>query len=161
MDTVNESDLDWIGYDRDETDGEVEFRRKHLSNAVDATDLGCSLYELPPGSKSWPYHYHAANAEALFVLSGSGLLRVADGEKPIEAGDFAVFSAGERGGHRIVSDGEEPLRYLMVSTMNDPDVTVYPETEKFGVYVGSPPGGRDERSLEGYYRIDDDVDYWD
>jgi len=48
----------------------------------------------------------------------------------------------------------------MVSTMNEPDVTVYPETGKFGVYVGSPPGGREERSLQGYYRIDDETDYW-
>jgi len=31
----------------------------------------------------------------------------------------------------------------------------------FGVYVGSPPGGRAERSLEGYYRVDDDIDYWE
>jgi hypothetical protein len=30
-----------------------------------------------------------------------------------------------------------------------------------GVYAGSPPGGRDERTLEGYYHIDDDVDYWE
>jgi hypothetical protein len=31
---------------------------------------------------------------------------------------------------------------------------------KFGVYVGSPPGGRDERTLEGYFPLDADVDYW-
>jgi len=45
--------------------------------------------------------------------------------------------------------------------MNEPDVTVYPEMDKFGVFVGSPPGGRGERTLEGYYHIDDETDYWD
>jgi len=48
-----------------------------------------------------------------------------------------------------------------MSTMNEPDITVYPEMNKFGVFVGSPPGGRDDRSLEGYYRIDDETEYWD
>jgi hypothetical protein len=29
------------------------------------------------------------------------------------------------------------------------------------VFVGAPPGGRDDRSLYGFYRVDDDVDYWE
>ena len=48
----------------------------------------------------------------------------------------------------------------MVSTMREPDVTVYPDSEKFGVYVGAPPGDDGDRSLEGYYPMDADVDYW-
>ncbi|ELZ14563.1 cupin [Haloterrigena salina JCM 13891] len=159
MGKINESDLEWNEYDPEPDD--VAFRRKQLSTAADADDLGCSLYELPPGRRSWPYHYHTANEEAVYVLAGDGLLVAADGETPLEEGDFASFSADESGGHRIVNDGNEPLRYLMVSTMNEPDITVYPEMETFGVYVGSPPGGREERSLEGYYRIDDEVPYWD
>ena len=159
MQKVNESDLEWNEYDPDPDD--VAFRRKELAAAVEGDDLGCSLYELPPGMRSWPYHYHTANEEALYVLAGEGLLVAADGEQPLRAGDYVALPADERGGHRIVNDGDEPLRYLMVSTMNEPDITVYPEMEKFGVYVGSPPGGREERTLEGYYRIDDDVPYWD
>ncbi|NGM67517.1 cupin domain-containing protein [Natronolimnobius sp. AArcel1] len=160
MDKRNEHDLEWQRYDP-EADDETEFRRKELSNAVDAADIGCSLYELPPGARSWPYHYHTANEEALYVLSGDGLLIAADGEQPLETGDYVTFPASERGGHRIVNDSDDPLRYLLLSTMNEPDITVYPENETFGVYVGSPPGGRDERSLEGTYRLEDDVDYWD
>ncbi len=161
MDKINESALDWDEYDRDDTDGDTEFRRKELANAVNADDIGCSLYELPPGRRSWPYHYHTANEEAVYVLAGEGLVRVEDGQKPLSAGDYVTFPANERGAHRIVNDGDEPLRYLMLSTMTEPDITVYPEMEQFGVYVGSPPGSRDERTLEGYYQIDDDVEYWD
>ena len=157
MPTVNESELEWRSYDH----GEATFRRKELSGALEATGLGCSLYELPPGKRSWPYHYHTANAEALYVLSGSGLLRTPDGNETLESGDYAAFPVGERGGHRVVNDGEEPLRYLMVSTMTEPDVTVYPDDDKFGIYVGAPPGSRDERSLEGYYRIENDTTYWE
>ncbi|MFC7131887.1 MULTISPECIES: cupin domain-containing protein [Salinibaculum] len=157
MTTVNEDDLDWEEYDR----GENAFRRKELANATDAEQLGCSLYELDPGKRSWPYHYHTANEEAVYVLSGSGLLRGDDGEQDIGAGDFVALPADESGGHQLVNDGDEVLRYLMVSTMEEPDVTVYPEMEKFGVYVGSPPGGREERTFQGYFPLDADVEYWD
>lgn len=157
MSSVNQDDIDWTEYD----EGDSAFRRKELSNATDAEQLGCSLYELDPGDRSWPYHYHTANEEAVYVLAGTGLLRGDDGEYALREGEFVALPADESGGHQIVNDGESVLRYLMVSTMTEPDVTIYPEMEKFGVYVGSPPGGREERTFAGYYPIDADVDYWD
>jgi len=39
-------------------------------------------------------------------------------------------------------------------------VTVYPDSGKVGVFSGSPPGGREERTVHGYYERDSDVDYW-
>jgi uncharacterized cupin superfamily protein len=95
------------------------------------------------------------------VLAGTGLLCGADGEHALTAGDYAVFPADESGGHRVVNDSDDTLRYLAVSTMNEPDVTVYPEMGTLGVFVGAPPGGRGERSRHGYYPIDADVPYWD
>ncbi len=157
MSKVTETDLPWTEYD----EGDSAFRRKELSNATDATQLGCSLYELDPGDRSWPYHYHTANEEAVYVLSGTGLLRGDETEHDLTAGTFVALPADESGGHQLVNDGDEVLRYLMVSTMHEPDVTIYPEMEKFGVYVGSPPGGREERTFEGYYPLDADVDYWE
>lgn len=154
---VNEADLDWKTYDKE---GHT-FHRKELANATDADQLGCSLYELPAGERSWPYHYHTANEEALFVLSGSGMVRLDGEEESVEAGAFVPFPADESGGHQVVNDSDDPLRYLVMSTMNEPDVTVYPEMEKFGVYVGSPPGGREERTFEGYFPLDADVEYWE
>ncbi|MFC6826901.1 cupin domain-containing protein [Halopelagius fulvigenes] len=156
MPRVNESDVEWTENER----GETRFRRKQLGAAADADRLGASLYELPPGASSWPYHYHAGNEEAVYVLSGTGVLRTPEGESAVEPGDFAVFPDGESGAHRLRNDGDEPLRYLAVSTMRDPDVTVYPDSEKVGVFAGSPPGGREERTVSGYFRREDAVDYW-
>ncbi|SEO55371.1 Uncharacterized conserved protein, cupin superfamily [Halogranum amylolyticum] len=157
MSKTNESDLEWSETDH----GETRFRRKKLGAAAGSERLGCSLYELPSGSKSWPYHYHTGNEEALYVLDGEGTLRADDGTHPLRAGDYVALPVGEEGGHRVVNDGEETLRYLAVSTMSEPDVSVYPDSGKLGVFAGSPPGSDDPRTLQGYYRLDDDVDYWD
>ncbi len=156
MGIVNEEDAEWTELDHEKTC----FRRKQLGDASDGKQLGCSLYRLSPGHESWPYHYHTANEEAMYVLAGTGTLRLDDDTYSIEEGDYVAFPAEESGGHKVINDSDAPLRYLVLSTMNEPDVTVYPDSEKLGVFVGSPPGGRDERSLDGYYGIGDDVDYW-
>lgn len=157
MGLANESDLEWAELEH----GDTRFRRKQLGEAAGGERLGCSLYELPAGYKSWPYHYHRGNEEAIYVLEGTGAIRL-DGEThELEAGDYAALPADESGGHKVINDADDTLRYLAISTMNEPDLTVYPDSGKMGVYAGSPPGGRGERTLDGYYRIDDDVDYWD
>lgn len=157
MGSTQESDLDWQETDR----GETRFRRKRLAAAAGGSDLGCSLYELPPGGRSWPYHYHVGNAEALYVLAGEGRLRTPDSEESLTAGDYVALPTGEAGAHRVRNDGDGPLRYLALSTMRDPDVTVYPDSEKVGVFGGAPPGGDGERTVAGYFRRGDAVDYWD
>lgn len=157
MRILNEDDLEWSATEKDST----VFRRKQLGAAADGEKLGCSLYEVPPGKETWPYHYHAANEEAVYVLSGTGTVRGPDETQTITAGDYVAFPTGETGGHKIKNESDEGLRFLMVSTMEEPDVTVYPDSEKFGVYVGAPPGGRGDRSLEGYYHIPTTIDYWE
>jgi len=160
MPPVNERDVEWTETER----GSSHFRRKHLSGAASHDrdpELGCSLYELQPGAKSWPYHYHGGNAEAMYVLSGSGTLRLDGEEHPVEAGHYVPFPTGPAGAHTVHGGDDGPLRFLVFSEMVEPEVTVYPDSEKLGVYAGSPPGGREERPVSGYYRIDDDVDYWE
>jgi uncharacterized cupin superfamily protein len=157
MGITHESDLDWSELDQ----GETTFKRKQLGEAADSEQLGCSLYELPADSKSWPYHYHTANEEALYVLDGTGSLRLVGEMHDLSAGDYVALPADESGAHRVINDSDEPLRYLAFSTMNEPDVTMYPDSEKLGAFVGSPPGGRGGRKLTKYYHLDDDVDYWD
>lgn len=156
---VDEADLDWT--ETDGEDGTTAFRRKKLAAADGGEAIGASLYELDPGARSWPYHYHEANAEAIYVLAGEGTLRLDGDEHPLAPGTYAALPVGASGGHRVVNDGEEPLRYLMVSTMVEPDVTVYPDSGKIGVYAGSPPGGTGERDVYGFWRRADDVHYWD
>lgn len=154
---IDEDDLDWQDVDR----GSARFRRKQLGAADGAGQLGCSLYELPPGGASFPYHYHTANEEAIYVLAGTATLRLAGEEHTLDVGEFAALPAGESGAHRVRNEGDQPLRYLMVSTMTEPDVMVYPDSEKVGFVAGAAPGGsKAERTLEGFFRQADEVDYW-
>ena len=157
MGVVNKDDLDWTETDRDG----AGWRRKRLGAAAGGEALGCSLYELPAGKRSWPYHFHTANEEALFVLAGTGSVRLDDGPVALEPGDYVALAAGEAGAHRVVNEGDGPLRYLMVSTMVEPEVTVYPDSGKVGTFAGSPPGGDGERVVSAFFRLDDAVDYWD
>jgi uncharacterized cupin superfamily protein len=161
MEPVNADDLDW-----DETDEEAtRYRRKQLAAAAGGEQVGASLYELPPGARSWPLHYHTANEEAFYVLAGEGRLRTdpddgADEGHAVTAGDYIACPADERGAHQLVNTGEAPLRFLAVSTMQEPDVAVYPESGTVGTFVGRPPGGEGEESPT-FYRERDAVGYWD
>lgn len=156
MGKVNTAHLDWRSLDH----GNTRFRRKKLGDSTDGEKLACSLYELPPGSRSWPYHYHTTNEEAMYVLAGTGTLRLADDTVAITEGDYVAFPANEHGTHRVINDSDEPLTYLMISTMEEPDVIVYPDSEKIGVFAGSPPGGPKDREVHGYFRLEDAVSYW-
>jgi uncharacterized cupin superfamily protein len=160
MEPVNAEDLAWSETD----EGATRFRRKQLAAAAGGEELGTSLYELPPGARSWPLHYHTGNEEAFYVLAGEGRLRTdsddeADDGHSVEAGDYVACPADERGAHQLVNTGDEPLRFLAMSTMNEPDVAVYPESGTVGTFVGRPPGGAGDESPT-FYREADAVGYW-
>nr|WP_276259812.1 cupin domain-containing protein [Haloglomus sp. DT116] len=161
MDPVNAADLEWT----ETEEGATHFRRKQLAAAAGGERIGTSLYELPPGARSWPLHYHRGNEEAFFVLAGEGRLRTdetddAEDGHPVEAGDYVACPADERGAHQLVNTGEAPLRFLAVSTMHEPDVAVYPESGTVGTFVGRAPGGEGDAS-PAFYREADAVGYWD
>ena len=69
---VGDGDQEWDERSHGEKSG---YRRKQLGWAAGSEQLRCSLYEVPPGRRAFPYHYHLANEEALYVLEGSGTLR--------------------------------------------------------------------------------------
>lgn len=155
---VTPEDREWTITER----GDREYRRVQLGHAAGSEKLGCSLYEVPPGKKAWPYHFHTGNEEAMYVLAGEATIRTPEGGQTAPAGSYAAFPTGEDGTHEVRNEGDEPLRYLAVSTMRDPDVMGYPDSEKVGVFAGSPPGGEsDERILSEFFYEADAVDYWE
>ena len=54
----------------------------------------------------------------------------------------------------MTNQGSEPSRVLMISTLNDPAVAVYPDSDKIGVF----PGNDRDRVM---VRRSSDVPYFD
>jgi len=68
---------------------------------------------------------------------------------------------GEESCHDIEA-GDDGLRLLMSGTMEEPDITVYPDRDMVGLYAGSAPGGdSDERTLSTYLDRHAELDYWE
>lgn len=156
---ANERDVEWTEVSHGERFG---YRRKSLGAATGGEKLGASLYEVPPGRRAWPRHYHLANEEAIYVLEGSGTLRIGVEEIPVSKGDYATLPAGEEGAHQLTNTSAENLVYLCFSTMNVPDVMVYPDSNKVGIFGGAAPGGpKDKRTFSKFLRLDPEVGYFD
>ncbi len=85
MAVVHETDLDWVESTHDERFGH---RRKQLGGAAGGQGLGCSLLELAPGQRGWPFHWHAHNEEAIYVLEGEGTLRYGEDRLEVRAGSY-------------------------------------------------------------------------
>lgn len=55
------------------------WRAAELGPAIGAARMGATLYELPPGEASFPYHYEYGCEEWLLLVSGAATLRDPDG----------------------------------------------------------------------------------
>ncbi len=128
-----------------------------------AERLGARLVEVPAGKKAWPYHCHHANDELFVILAGQGTLRFGGALYSVKAGDVVVCPAGgPETAHQLQADEEYPLRYIAVSTMNEPDVMEYPDSGKIAAFAGAAPGGdKNRRRVALTVRAQSAVDYWD
>jgi uncharacterized cupin superfamily protein len=101
-----------------------------------------------------------ANEELLVVIDGTPTLRTPDSRRRLESGEVVSFPVGEAGGHELVNETDAPVRALIVSEMNAPEVAFYPDSGKVGVFERAP-GAPHDTDLEAFFRLDDQVDYWD
>jgi uncharacterized cupin superfamily protein len=107
-----------------------------LGGLLGAKETGISVYELPPGQSICPYHYECGEEEWLLVLSGNPILRTADGEERLAPWDVACFPRGPEGAHAVRNETAETARVLMFSTVVNPTATVYPDSDKVGIWTG-------------------------
>ena len=107
-----------------------------LGGLLGAKETGISVYELPPGQAICPYHYECGEEEWLLVLSGNPTLRTPDGEQLLSPWDIACFPRGPEGAHAVRNETAETARVLMFSTVVTPTATVYPDSDKVGIWTG-------------------------
>jgi uncharacterized cupin superfamily protein len=144
-------------WDREnERDG---WRTKQLSVAkrLAAEKLGATLYEIAPGQRTFPYHWHNAVEELAIVVAGEPTLRDPSGEHRLAPGEVVSFRCGEAGAHQLRNETDDPVRVLMVSTQADVEIAVYPDSDKIGVSARPIGDGAPVRMLVqgtpqvGYY----------
>jgi uncharacterized cupin superfamily protein len=121
---------------------------------VGAQQTGASVYELPPGQAICPYHYEHGEEEWLLVLEGRPTLRHPEGSEELEPWDVVFFPRGPEGAHGVRNETGETARVLMFSEVVYPTVTVYPDSDKIGVFT------RDRRDNVMVKR-ESGVDYYD
>jgi uncharacterized cupin superfamily protein len=132
---------------------EGHYRRVRLAELAGAEHLGMTLYELAPG-QGMDYHYHLQREELLVVLEGTVAVRTAEGWRDVPQGEVLAFPRGERGVHGYENRGDEPVRLVMISEQNAPNVSVYPDANQVGIYDVAPPA---ERRFGGLFNLADAV----
>jgi uncharacterized cupin superfamily protein len=121
---------------------------------IGATQLGGSVYELPPGQSICPYHYEYPEEEWLFVLTGRVDVRTPEGEEELGPMEVVCFPFGPEGAHKVTNRSEETARVVMLSTKPQVSVCVYPDSNKV---LASPPNADDRVMV----RRESAVDYYD
>ena len=117
---------------------------RRLGTAAKAVALGCSHYEMQPGKTAFPFHYHSAIEESLYILEGTGSVRIGKDTIAVRAGDYVTFPPGPEHAHALTNDGTAPLRYLAMSSPASAasmDVVGYPDSGKLAFFAGVKPGG--------------------
>jgi len=110
--------------------------RIDVARAVGSTATAMFVYDLDPGEGSSPYHYEYEE-EWLLVVEGTVVVRVPEGERTLERGDIVCFPAGPAGAHKVMNRSDTPARTLMFSRAGAPAVSVYPDSNKIGVWSGT------------------------
>ena len=137
-------------------------KRLSLGKELGGERLGAGLFEVPPGSATYPYHYHYGDEELLIVLAGQPTLRGPDGERRLEPGDCTIFRRGPEGGHLLRNDGDEDVRLVIVSTRSDVELAVYPDSGKFSAWAGHTRSEDGSPLIDTVALLSDaNVDYWE
>jgi uncharacterized cupin superfamily protein len=109
--------------------------RIDVARELGSTATAMYIYDLPPGETSSPYHYEYEE-EWLLVVDGTVVLRAPDGERTLERGDLVRFPPGPAGAHQVMNRSDAPARTLLFSSARVPAVSVYPDSNKIGVWPG-------------------------
>jgi len=128
-------------------------RAVRLAERAGGEHVDASLYGLEPGD-AMVFHYHVQREELLVVLEGRLSLRTADGWEDLPEGEVVAFPRGERGAHGYRDDTDASVRVLMISEMNGPNISVYPDTNQVGIFDA---GQRAQRRFGALFNVSDAV----
>ncbi len=139
---VNVADISEIGKTKE---GRIGFLRpisEALGREPKSLDLSkrhpfdVEVLRVPPHSIPYRYHSHSAQWEYYQVISGTGVVRHANGETPIAPGDAFIFKPDEP--HQIRNDSDGDLTVLIVADNPIGESAYYPDENMWLVYSPQP-----------------------
>lgn len=103
-----------------------------LGKLVGMTQFGVNHVTLDPGSISSLRHWHEAEDEFVYVLSGKLLLMDENGEHELEVGAFVGFPAGEPNAHHLVNACDGPASFLAVGSRRPGAESIHYPDDRIG-----------------------------
>jgi uncharacterized cupin superfamily protein len=148
--------------------GDLVCEIRRLGSRAGASAFGCTHMEVPPGKTAFPFHYHSAFEEALYILDGTAEVRIGDAMIAVRAGDFIALPPGPTTAHALTNRGTTPVRYLAMSAPAVPmtlDIVGYPDSKKLSFAAGVQPGTQGWKDRAWVFKLirEDQpaVDYYD
>lgn len=133
--------------------------RQRVGAQIGARKLGYSFFSVPPGKAAFPYHTHSGNEEMIYIIAGAATLRHGREQLAASAGSVIACPPGAEYPHQLINTGTEELRYLVVSTMEYPDLSEYPDSNKVGAYATAAVGP--QVGFRALYVKDANVGYYE
>jgi uncharacterized cupin superfamily protein len=103
--------------------------KQRLGNALGLKNFGVNLTTIKPGAASALRHWHAAQDEFVYIVSGELVLVSDGGEQVLTAGACAGFPAGKADGHHLVNRSARDAVYLEVGDRMAGDSANYPDDD--------------------------------
>jgi uncharacterized cupin superfamily protein len=104
--------------------------RQALGDAGGLTQFGVNLLQLPPGAWSAQRHWHSAEDEFVYIVSGEVVLVTDEGEQVLKAGDCAAFPANAANGHHLQNRSDALAVCLEAGSRNpQQDRVDYPDLD--------------------------------
>jgi uncharacterized cupin superfamily protein len=125
--------------------GGYRWRGARIGLAAGREQIRGTVYDLPDGERTYPYHFHNGIKERLIVLSGTPTLGDSQGERVLRRGDVVCFPVGPEGARHVRGPGS----VLIVSIGRASETIEYPDSGKVGVVP--------HRKI---FRLSDAADYW-
>lgn len=140
MKTIVVKNVETVQSQKIDRDGNV-FAVKTIIPDGETNKCRANFVEVEPGNYAYGYHYHEANEEVFYIISGNGVVRTFDGEIRVKAGDAIGFPTGEKGVHVIKNEAEnEKLVYIDFGTSISPEIVHLPDFNKIMV-IGKEVNG--------------------
>jgi len=100
-----------------------------LSDAAGLLRIGVHLVRVESGRDSTQFHFHDADEEFIYILSGRAIAEIGDERFEVGPGDFMGFTAPSPA-HNLHNPFEEDLVYLVGGERNANDVVHYPRIRR-------------------------------